>query len=132
MIEGEYMRIVVAGCRDYDNYEEAEAYIDQHIKNIKEKIVVVSGGCRGADRCGERYAERHGLLTEKYLPNWERYGRAAGPIRNREMVKNCDIILCFRDGKSRGTNSLIRLAKQLKRPIHIMDISNTKKETSEL
>ena len=59
-------RIVVAGCRDYNDYDEAKAYIDMCIEKIKSKheIVFVSGSCRGADRLGERYAEDNGYKAK--------------------------------------------------------------------
>ncbi|MBQ8495398.1 MAG: DUF2493 domain-containing protein [Clostridia bacterium] len=70
----------------------------------------MSGGCRGADKLGERYAEENGIPTERYSADWQRYGRAAGPKRNEEMAKAADLVICFWDGNSRGTASLIACA----------------------
>lgn len=102
-------RIVVAGCREYQNYQEASGYISFCIREIKEtfSLVFMSGGCRGADSLGERYALENGFPIERYPAEWTKYGAAAGPIRNRKMAEICDYVICFWDGKSRGTQSMI-------------------------
>ncbi len=107
-------KIVVAGCRYYNNYEEAKRYIEFCIKEIRKKytLVFVSGGCQGADKLGERYAQEIGFEVKRYPANWKKYGRAAGPIRNEEMAAECDYVICFWDGKSRGTKSMIEVAKK--------------------
>ncbi|MBQ6706027.1 MAG: DUF2493 domain-containing protein [Clostridia bacterium] len=117
-------RIVVAGCRDYDNYYEAEEYIDSCISDMKSvcEFLFISGGCRGADALGERYAREHGYEIERYPAEWEKYGRAAGPMRNRKMAEIADFIICFWDGKSRGTKAIIDFATALNRPVRIKRI----------
>ncbi len=62
---------------------------------------------------GERYAIERGYKVERYSAQWSKYGRKAGPIRNIKMVENCDAAICFWDGKSRGTRSLIEYARKL-------------------
>ncbi len=106
-------KVVIAGCRDYENYDEAKKFIDFCISNIRKanQIVVVSGGAKGADAIGERYAEENGFEVEKYPADWEKYGKSAGPRRNLQMAKVCDYVICFWDGKSKGTKSMIEFAK---------------------
>ena len=67
-------RIVVAGCRDYENYREAKAYIDFCISKIRKNytLIFVSGGCKGADMLGERYAKENGFKIERYIADWEK------------------------------------------------------------
>ena len=62
-------RVVIAGCRDYNNYEEAKPYIDFCLSNIRKEnnIVVVSGCASGADAIGEGYAEENGRCLQKDL-----------------------------------------------------------------
>ncbi len=117
-------RVVIAGCRDYTNYEEAREYIDCCISDMrqKHKIIVVSGGAKGADALGERYAKEHGLCVERHPAEWERYGRGAGPKRNREMAQTADMIICFWDEKSKGTKSMIGYAQNLGKRIYIKKI----------
>ncbi len=117
-------RVVVAGCRDYDNYEEAKAYIDFCISNIREKyeIIIVSGGCKGADMLGERYAKENRFKIERYIADWDKYGKGAGPIRNKQMAEVGDFVICFWDGKSSGTRSMISCAQKFGKPIKIKKI----------
>lgn len=116
--------IVVAGCRDYENYDDAKAYIDMCIKKIRGKytLVFLSGGCRGADMLGERYANENGFRVERYPADWQKHGKCAGPKRNFQMAKACDYVICFWDGKSHGTASMISYAKELKKPLKVKRI----------
>ena len=117
-------RIVVAGCRDYKNYEEVKKYIDSCISDIcKEyKLIFISGCCRGVDALGERYAKESGYKIERYPAEWKKYGRAAGPIRNEKMAACADLIICFWDGKSRGTKTMIEFAKKYNKPVKVKNI----------
>ena len=123
------LKIVIAGCRNYNNYDEAKDYIDFCIREIKKNntIVILSGGCRGADAIGERYAIENGYEIRKFVADWDKYGKAAGPIRNEQMAKDADYIICFWDYKSRGTKSMIENAKKYSKPYKIKNISLIKK-----
>lgn len=114
-------RIVVAGCRNYENYDEAKAFIDFCISKIRLEytLIFISGASSGADALGERYAKENGYKIERYPALWDKYGRAAGPIRNKEMAKNCDMVICFWDRKSRGTRNMLECAKELNKAIKI-------------
>lgn len=120
-----FKRVVIAGCRDYTDYKEAKPYIDFCISNIRKgnEIVIVSGGASGADAIGERYAKENGFKVERYPADWNRYGRSAGPRRNQKMAEVCDYVICFWDGESRGTKSMIECAKKCGKPIRIKRIS---------
>lgn len=108
------MRIVIAGSRNYEDYDEAKQYIDSVIQKIgKDKIIIMSGGCRGADMLGERYARENGCLLERYPAQWDKYGKAAGIKRNMVMAESCDYAICFWDGKSRGTKAMIEYAQKI-------------------
>ena len=119
-------RVVVAGCRYYTNYEEAKEFIDYCISNIRtdNRIIIVSGGAKGADMLGERYARENGFNIERHLPDWKKFGKSAGPRRNREMAKSCDYVICFWDGKSSGTKSMIEAAEISNKPLRVKRIYN--------
>lgn len=59
---------------------------------------------------GERWADAHGIPIERYPADWTKYGRGAGPLRNREMAEKADAALVIWDGVSRGSKSMIREA----------------------
>lgn len=106
-------RVIVAGGRHFDDYqllkEKCDYYLSQKIQT--HNVIVVSGCATGADELGARYAAEKQLLVEPHPANWDKHGRAAGPIRNAEMAEVSDALIAFWDGKSRGTKSMIELAK---------------------
>lgn len=57
-------------------------------------LVVVHGGCRGVDTAFGEACHRAGVLAEVHLADWDRHGRAAGPIRNQAMV-DLGAIVCL-------------------------------------
>ena len=117
-------RVVVAGCRDFFDYQKAKEFIDFCLQNIKDEhtLIFVSGGAPGADALGERYAREHGYPIEHYPADWNKYGKSAGPIRNEQMAKAADFIICFWDGKSRGTRNMLECAKRYQKPYKIKEI----------
>ena len=117
-------RVVIEGCRDYDNYDEAKAFIDFCLSNIRKnyKIIIVSGCASGADAMGERYANEIGFKVERYPADWKKYGRSAGPKRNKQMAEVCDYAICFWDEKSRGTKSMIEYANRCNKPVFVKRI----------
>ena len=116
--------VVIAGCRSYTNYQEAKAFITSCLKEYEATacITILSGGCKGADLLGERWAGEMGFPVRRFLPDWKRYKKAAGPIRNKQMVEICHKVICFWDGKSRGTGSLIRYAVSLGKKVEVKRI----------
>ena len=117
-------RIVIAGCRDYNNYDEAKEFIDFCLSNIRKEndIVILSGCASGADAIGEQYAKENGFAVEKYPADWDAYGKSAGPKRNKQMAEVGDYVICFWDEKSKGTNSMIDYANKFNKPIKIKKI----------
>ena len=116
-------RVVIAGSRTFCDYEVARCFIDRCIAGRDgEEIIVLSGCARGADALGERYAHEHGLTIELYPAQWQTYGKAAGIRRNQEMAEACDLVICFWDGGSRGTKSMIALARKYNKPVFIKEI----------
>ncbi len=83
---------------------------------------LISGGCRGADKLAERYSMVYNIPIKVFYPDWKTYGKSAGPIRNKSIVKASDFVVAFWDHTSKGTLSSINLAKSFGKPIHIIDI----------
>lgn len=104
-------RVIIAGCRDFVDYELLKEKCDFYLQNKKEEdIVIVSGHASGADALGERYAQERGLQLETYPADWKTHGRAADPIRNAQMASVAHALIAFWDGKSRGTKNMIDTA----------------------
>ncbi len=102
-------RLVIAGCRSYNNYFRLSREVKKYIKTLGKDylIIIVSGCASGADALGERFAQKHKLQIERYPAQWEKYGKFAGPRRNSQMAKVADGVIVFWDGESRGTKSMI-------------------------
>lgn len=113
--------VLIAGCRYFNDYKIAKKYIDYYISNIREKykITIISGGALGADSLGERYARENRFKIKRFLPDWEKYGRSAGPRRNKLMVETADYVICFWDGKSPSTRSTVNYTKSAGKPLRI-------------
>ncbi|MBN9523047.1 integron integrase [bacterium] len=109
-------RVLVAGSRGFADYPLLCATLDRLLAGSG-PWVVVSGG---ADRLGERYAAARGWAVERHAPDWDRHGRAAGPIRNREMVGGCARAVFFWDGHSPGTADAIARAHKAGVPVEVV------------
>ncbi len=117
-------RIVVAGSRDFNNYEKLKNELDIILRFFDKaaELIILSGGCQGTDALGERYAKENGIQTEIFIPEWDKYGKAAGLKRNEQMALLGDAVICFWDSKSKGTKSMIEEAKKYKKPLKIIYI----------
>lgn len=107
--------LAVVGSRGFNNYPLLKRTIDK-LRETTKVVRIVSGGARGADTLGERYAREHQIETLIYKPDWDRHGRRAGVLRNEDIVEAADLVLAFWDGKSPGTRNTIgraRLSKKL-------------------
>ena len=111
-------RVIIAGGRDFDDYELLKFTMDRLLVNIKRQICVVSGAARGADLLGERYAKERGYTVRRFPADWS-LGRGAGFIRNEEMAQNADALVAFWDGKSRGTQHMIKTAERYKLEVRV-------------
>lgn len=107
------MKIAVIGSRN--------AYIEDLSPYLPADCTeIVSGGAKGIDTCAAAYARAHGLLLTEFLPQYEKYGRAAPIVRNRQIVEYADAVLAVWDGKSKGTASVIRYCETLGKPCRIL------------
>ena len=73
---------------------------------------VISGTAKGADKFGEAWAKDHNRSITYFPANWNVYGRAAVPIRNKAMAEYAHALIAVLDGKSKGTKNMIELAKK--------------------
>lgn len=109
------MRLGIIGSRTF-NDEAKLIHILDNIYNDVEITLVVSGHAAGADIMGERWAIANNIKTLIFIPDWNKYGKRAGFVRNEDIIRNCDEVIAFWDCVSRGTLSSIKLAKQYNVP----------------
>ena len=106
-------RVIVAGGRDFENYELLKERLDIILADY-ESIEIVSGHARGADLLGEKYANEKKLPCRVFPAEWKKYPIKAGFIRNSQMLdyagEETPLTVAFWDGESHGTKDTIKKA----------------------
>ena len=120
-------RVIIAGGRDFDDYEAMKRSMDILLKNITDDIVIVCGMAKGADRLGERYAKENGYKIRYFPAEWDMDGKSAGFKRNVKMAENADALVAFWDGKSRGTQHMIKTARDKGLSVRVIPYGNHEK-----
>ena len=115
------IRIIVAGTRTFSDYELLRNKLDDFISKLKQKhpdkqVVIITGAAKGADQLGSFYARNHNIPLKEFPADWTTYGKAAGPIRNQQMLDyalhEIPVLIVFWDGESRGTKNMMNIAKR--------------------
>jgi hypothetical protein len=109
------MRILVTGSRDWtDKITIYETLSQVWVSGEYNMPTLVSGACpTGADRMAEEYAEAYNWNIELHPAEWEKYGKRAGFLRNKEMVDlGADICLAFIKNNSKGASMTLKLAEE--------------------
>lgn len=88
------------------------ARVVEYVGRLPANTCVVSGGAPGVDQTAEWAAVAMGFSVFSFAPDWTRYGKSAGMIRNAKIVEHCDELVAFWDGASRGTAHSIDLARK--------------------
>lgn len=95
------MRIVVTGGRDFADREMVVSVMSA--LGVGYGDVIVDGCASGADTLCAEVASKFGTEIEPHPADWKRYGKAAGPLRNHEMIDSgCDFLLTFPGGCGTG------------------------------
>lgn len=105
------MKILVCGGRDYEDYDRLEDELNLMWRAYG-NFTIISGMARGADSLAVKYAEKYDCPVEKYPADWVKYGSAAGPIRNQQMLDEGkpDIVVSCPGGK--GTDHMKRISRK--------------------
>jgi hypothetical protein len=112
-------KVIVAGSRTIKDYKVVEKAIIDSSFEITE---IVSGTAQGVDKLGEKYADLNGIPIKRFVAEWDRLGKSAGPIRNEEMACYADALIAVRQNRSRGTTDMINRAKAHGLQVFIRDI----------
>lgn len=102
------MKVGIVGSRNFNDYK----LLVETLREVPKIDMIISGGAVGADTLGEMYAKHNDIPTLIFRPEWDKYGKSAGFIRNHDIVKNSDIVFAFWDGKSKGTQSSIDICEK--------------------
>lgn len=115
------MRVLICGDRNWTDWEAIERYV----ATLPDDAVIIEGEARGADRMARQAAMRRGLKVERYPALWAKYGRAAGPVRNRQMLVegDPDLVVAFHTNiaESKGTANMVSQAERAGLPTIVHD-----------
>lgn len=109
--------VVICGSREFSNYEllkeKCDYFLSRKIGN-GDKIVIISGGARGADSLAEKYANEKGFELKVISAQWDKYGKRAGFIRNNKMAElgNACIAFFTETSECKGTSMMVRIARE--------------------
>ena len=110
--------LAVVGSRSFHDYQSMEYEINRIFRKKRQEqenaFMIVSGGARGADRLAKQYVDEYpydDLFYREYKPDWEKYGKKAGILRNYDIVNDAHMVLAFWNGESKGTKHTIGYTK---------------------
>jgi hypothetical protein len=116
------VKVIIAGSRDYTDYALVKNAVTAIANESDLKITeIVSGGARGVDALGERYAREHNFPCNRFPADWNQYGLSAGPRRNQEMARHGDVLIAFTSGGP-GTTNMIQAMRRTGKPVFIVNL----------
>ena len=127
------LRIIVAGSREFNDYDLLRDTLMDYLDFMDDKDVVdnpsqvkfISGTAKGADTLGEQFAYTYEYDVIRFTADWNTYGKSAGYRRNAEMAKYASeaygVLFAFWDGQSRGTKHMIDLANKYGLEVHVVN-----------
>lgn len=113
------MITIIAGSRTITDYNILECVVKDSNFSISE---VVCGCAKGVDALGKMYAHNNGIKVTEFPADWEKQGKKAGYLRNKQMSKYSEALIAIWDGESKGTRHMIEIAKENKLKIYVYNI----------
>lgn len=111
--------MIIAGSRE--GFEIADVFVAMEESGFKNRVTeVVSGTARGVDRMGEAWAKANYIPIKQFPADWERNGKAAGHIRNKEMGDYADALLVLIYNNSRGSEGMLAYAERKGLEIYVV------------
>ncbi len=106
------MRALCCGDRNWSSYE----IIRRELEKLDDNTTIIEGCANGADSISGYIARQLKYRVLEFPADWKKYGRAAGPIRNKQMLDegDPDLVLAFHTDiqKSKGTKNMIEQAEK--------------------
>jgi SLOG family YspA-like protein len=113
------MKLIIAGSRTFTDYQlPCQTLAPERLRITQ----VITGGARGTDQLGYRWAWKHALPHQLFRADWERFGKSAGVRRNYQMAQAGDVLVCFWDGVSKGSAHMVQCMRQLGKPVVVVRV----------
>lgn len=106
------MKVIICGTRAFNDYKILQQTMTRFVEIFGAPTEIITGGCKGADELGGKWAANRNITEHQFLPNWNFWGKSAGPKRNSDMVNHADAVVAFWDGQSKGTEDTIKKARK--------------------
>jgi|ERR1019366_1367921 hypothetical protein len=121
------MRVLVCGDRNWNDDDAIRRELNRVLADyVGESVIVIEGEARGADSIGRVVAEDLGIDVKKFPADWEKYGNAAGPIRNQQMLDEGKptYVLAFHNDitHSKGTADMVLRARKAGIPVKVVKV----------
>lgn len=128
------MKWLVTGGRSITDVSLIEEHLDTMFKKYGKPEVLIHGDCSGVDKISGSWAEKNKITVKTFPAEWKRYGRAAGPIRNRQMADECskeDLCVSVWNGSSSGTKDMLGVCekKGMKTEVKIVKVKENGNES---
>lgn len=115
------MKLAIVGSRKFNDYNKMCDFVLSKFK-LEDIEVVVSGGAKGADSLAEKFANDNNIPISIKAADWKKYGKAAGPIRNKLIIEEADAVVAFPASDSKGTLHDIKLAQQMGKRLEVLNV----------
>lgn len=110
------MRTIIAGSRTISDSD----LVIEAIKESEFEITsILCGGAKGADMLGKNWGKKNSIEVKEFPANWEKFGNAAGIMRNVSMANHADALIAIWDGKSTGTRHMIEEARRKNLKVYV-------------
>ena len=110
------MKVLICGGRDMEDKDLVYKTLAPYYEEYKDELEIVSGMAKGADHWGYLFSFHYDLKCHKFPANWDKYGKSAGPRRNKQMLDETpggvDLVIAFPTKNSRGTWHMVQLARE--------------------
>jgi hypothetical protein len=107
--------VLICGDRHWKNYDSILSVVKRLVAKYG-NVKIVEGGCTGADEMAKKAAIECGLEYVEYPADWNKFGKAAGPIRNQQMLddEHPNIVIAFHTNikNSKGTKDMVLKARK--------------------
>lgn len=115
------MVVAIIGSRTFTDKEFIYTKLNNIFNTVYPKLIV-SGGAKGPDTIGVRWATEMNIPVKEFIPDWTTYGKRAGFIRNTLIINEADTVIAFWDGLSKGTLDSINKARKTDKNIEIIKV----------
>lgn len=113
------MKVAIVGSRDFEDPGRVRRAVRRYVSGLEPGTVIVSGGARGVDTWAEQAADDFGFDKRIHKAFWDQDGKSAGFRRNVRVAHDCDRMVAFWNGRSRGTRHVMQKARDVQKDVEV-------------